>query len=97
MREFKCGYVYILTNWRANVLYVGVTSDLKRRIYEHKLKIIAVSQAHITSINGSIVKRLTGIEDAIQREKQSKAGSRRKKVLSISKLNPAWIDLYDKV
>ena len=41
MREFKCGYVYILTNWRANVLYVGVTSDLKRRICEHKLKIIA--------------------------------------------------------
>ena len=86
-------YVYILSNKRNGTLYIGITNDLERRVYEHK-----------TGLNEGFTKKY-GIKslmyfeeyansyDAIEREKQLKAGSRKKKVELIEKDNPLWKDL----
>jgi putative endonuclease len=88
-------FVYILTNDTHTVLYTGVTNDLLRRVYEHR-----------EGINKGFtwryrVKQLMYYEvfddpiSAIQREKQIKAGSRRKKLELIKKMNPERRDLYE--
>ncbi len=88
-------YVYILTNERSTVLYTGVTSDLSRRVYEHKQGAGSAFTAKYR------VKKLVYYEvtpdarAAIAREKQIKGGSRRKKVELIEVMNPQWRDLYD--
>ena len=91
----KTYYVYILTNWNDKVMYIGVTNNLKRRIYEHKNKLINGFTARYN------VNKLVYFEDtrdvraAIAREKQIKGGSRKKKVDLVNGLNPEWRDLYD--
>ena len=97
MKKDGLGYLYILSNWAGNVLYVGVTNDLKRRIYEHKHKLCGGFTSDYNVDKLVYYEAFDSIEIAIQREKQIKAGSRRKKVLLISRLNPTWIDLYDRV
>ncbi|MGE4420295.1 MAG: GIY-YIG nuclease family protein [Sulfurimonas sp.] len=92
----KKGYIYILSN-NSKTLYVGVTSDLIKRIYEHKNNI---TKGFTTKYN---IKSLVyyeifdSIEDAITREKQLKAGSRLKKIALIESLNPTWKDIYDEL
>ena len=90
----KEGYIYILFNRKNGTLYVGVTSDLIKRIYQHKNKLIegftkkyGVDKLGYYEIYGDI-------ESAIAREKQIKAGSRKKKIDLIEKINPNWDDLY---
>ena len=90
------GYVYILSNWAGNVLYV-VTNNLKRRVFEHKERILRGFTSRYNVNRLVYYEQSDSIEAAIMREKQIKAGSRRKKVLLISKLNTTWIDLYDHV
>jgi putative endonuclease len=91
----KPGYVYILTNAHNKVLYTGVTSNLMRRIWEHKEK---ARKAFTQKYN---VDRLVhyeccdDIRSAIKREKQIKAGSRLKKIELINLFNKEWRDLYD--
>ena len=86
--------VYIVANKRNGTLYTGVTSDLIRRIYEHREGVVPGFTARYGC------KRLVWYElhdeivAAIVREKQIKAGSRRKKLLLIETLNPDWRDLY---
>ena len=89
-------YVYILTNWNRQVLYVGVTNDLAKRLYEHK-------NANADSFTGRYgVDKLVyfetteSIRAAIAREKQIKAYRRAKKNLLIEKTNPQWHDLFEK-
>ena len=88
-------YVYILTNRNDSVLYTGVTNDLKRRVYEHRMKF---KKGFTTRYN---VDKLVYYElgndvySAISREKQIKAGSRQKKLDLINGFNPEWDDLYD--
>ena len=90
------GAVYILTNKNNNVLYTGVTSDLKKRIYEHKNKIYSTSFTNKYNINKLVYyEAFHSIEEAIAREKQIKGGSRDKKIKLIEDLNPDWNDLYD--
>jgi len=90
-------YVYFLTNWDNNVLYVGVTNDLKRRVYEHKH---GLTEGFTRKYN---VHKLVyyevseEIESAILREKQIKGGSRKKKNDLIEKFNPKWEDLWDQL
>ena len=93
----KNSYVYILFNKRNGTLYTGVTSNLIKRIWEHKNKVIAgftktynISKLGYYEIHGDIV-------EAIKREKQIKAGSRKNKIELIEKMNPNWIDLYEKI
>ena len=90
-------YVYIMTNKINTVLYTGVTSDLKKRIWEHKEKVIDGFTKNY-NINKLIFFEIyDDPENAILREKQIKAGPRTKKVELIIGINPEWKDLYDKL
>ena len=85
-----------MSNDNNKVLYTGVTSELKRRVYKHKIK--AYHRSYTARYN---VKKLVYFEryehlwEAINREKQIKAGSRQKKIDLINSMNPAWEDLYE--
>ncbi len=90
----KNGYVYILTNISNTVLYTGVTSDLTERIQKHKSEFYKDSFTSRYNITKLVYYELfESIEDAITREKQIKAGSRKKKIELIEKHNPEWKDL----
>ena len=86
-----------MTNKINTVLYTGVTSDLKKRIWEHKEKVTEGFTKNY-NINKLIFFEIyNDPENAILREKQIKAGSRIKKVKLITGINPEWKDLYDKL
>lgn len=90
-------FVYILANYNNTVLYVGMTNDLVRRVYEHKNKLVkgftekynVNKLVYFEQCNDSLV--------AIKREKQLKAGSRKKKIDLIVEQNPSFNDLYDEI
>lgn len=90
----KCGYVYILASRKDGAIYIGVTSDLIKRVYEHKQDII---KGHTQKYN---IKKLVYFEvyddiaEAILREKQMKVWQRAWKIELIEKENPNWHDLY---
>lgn len=87
-------YVYILTNTQNTVLYTGVTNNLEKRIAEHKAKIYSNSFTARYNIHKLVYfETTTDIESAITREKQIKAGSRKKKLSLIETVNPTWNDL----
>ena len=86
-------YVYIMTNKTHSTLYIGVTSDLEHRAKEHKNKTNPGFTAKY-NINQLVhYEEFEYIEDAINREKQLKAGSRKRKVELITRNNPNWKDL----
>ncbi|WP_068472281.1 GIY-YIG nuclease family protein [Saccharicrinis aurantiacus] len=90
------GAVYILTNKTHQVLYVGVTSKLKQRIYEHKTKFHAKSFTARYGVNLLVYyKGFHSIEEAIAYEKQLKSGNRKRKLDLITEQNPNWSDLYN--
>ena len=90
------GYTYIMTNKNNTVLYTGVTSNLIKRVYEHKESIFPNSFTSKYNLNKLVYfEGFNRIEDAIAREKQIKGGSRRKKIELINSLNPEWNDLID--
>ncbi len=90
-------YVYFLTNWNNKVVYIGVTNDLKRRVYEHK-NALARGFTQKYNVNKLVYYEIyEEIEAAIFREKQIKAGSRQKKNELIVKTNPRWEDLADSI
>ncbi|MFI4919353.1 MAG: GIY-YIG nuclease family protein [Legionellales bacterium] len=89
--------VYLMANKRNGAIYTGVTSNLLKRVYEHK-------HADVPGFTKKYVCKYLVyyelIEDmlsAISREKQLKGGSRKKKLALIETLNPYWEDLYDKL
>ncbi len=88
------GYVYILFNKKHGTLYVGVTTNLKIRVYEHKKKLHQGFSAKYNIDKLGYYEIFENIGAAIQREKQLKAGSRAKKIELIEKMNPNWEDLY---
>ena len=89
--------IYIMTNMRNGTLYVGVTSDLIKRVYQHKnnstpgfsgrydCKLLVYYELHEDMLS------------AITREKQIKGGSRKKKLALIEAMNPKWLDLYAEI
>lgn len=86
-----------MTNKINTVLYTGITSDLKKRIWEHKEKVIDGFTKNY-NINRLIFFEIyNDPENAILREKQIKADSRTKKVELIMGINPEWKDLYDEL
>ena len=89
-------YVYILTNQRNSVLYTGATSDLEKRIYEHKSKIIAGFTKKYNVNKVVYYEIFNNIDEAIYREKQIKSGSRKNKIKLIENANPDWNDLAEK-
>lgn len=88
------GCVYILTNKYHTVLYTGVTSDLKKRLYQHKIKEFKMSfTANYNCDKLVYYENFNRIEEAIAKEKLIKGGSRKAKELLITKSNPQWNDL----
>ena len=85
-------YVYILTN-TTRTLYVGVTNDLERRMYEHKNKLVPgfTSKYNVTWL--AYYEQTSDVESAIAREKEIKGWRRSKKVALIESSNPRWKDL----
>lgn len=90
-------FVYILTNNNNKVLYVGITNDLVRRIYEHKQKIIDGFTKRYNVNKLVYFEQTSDVNSAISREKQLKSFSRDKKENLINHYNPQWIDLYDSI
>ena len=86
-------YVYILSNWDDSVLYIGVTSDLKRRLYEHQNRLADGFTARYNVHKLVYFEYTNDVRSAIDREKQLKGWRRDKKNALISKANPEWIDL----
>ncbi len=93
----KYSYIYILTNEWNTTLYIGVCSDLLKRVYQHKHKTTkGFTQKY--NVNKLVYyEQYQEIEEAILREKQLKSGSRKKKVILIENVNPEWEDLYKKI
>lgn len=91
----KPGYVYIMTNAHNKILYTGVTSDLKKRVWQHKEKTCKGFTGKYNVDKLVYFESMEGIRRAIQREKQIKAGSRKKKIEMISAFNKKWEDLYN--
>ena len=87
-------YIYLLSNKHNNVLYTGVTSDLIRRIYEHKSKLVKGFTQKYNVDRLVYYETCENIVVAIEREKQIKGWSRKKKDDLINALNPDWVDLY---
>lgn len=90
----KESYVYLLANKHKSVLYTGVTSDLIRRIYEHKNKLVKGFTQKYNVDCLVYYEACENIVAAIEREKQIKGWSRKKKDELINTLNPEWGDLY---
>lgn len=95
--EKKQPFVYIMANKRNGTVYVGVTSAPVKRIYEHKTSAIK----GFTSTYGCTIlvwyEQHEDMISAISREKQLKAGSRKKKLEAIEAMNPDWKDLYGSI
>ena len=91
-------YVYILSNAFKSVLYTGVTNDLVRRVYEHKHHLDKGSFTAQYNVEQLVYFESTSdVNAAIEREKQIKSWSRKKKNKLIDSKNPAWDDLYERI
>lgn len=87
--------VYFITNWTGGVLYAGVTSNLQKRIYEHKYKVVK-GFSNTYNVSKLVYYEIyEDAENAIMREKQIKKWRRSKKDALVNKMNPDWRDLYD--
>ncbi len=93
----KQGYIYILFNKRNGTLYTGVTSDLVKRIYEHKNKVVDGFTKKYDVDKLGYYEVFDDITTAIEREKQIKSGPRKKKLNLIESMNPERKDLYDDI
>ncbi len=92
MREY-C--VYIMTNHTNTVLYTGVTNDLQRRVLQHRSGEGGKFTSKYHTIKLVYFETSPNVRAAIAREKQIKAGPRKKKVELINSINPEWKDLYE--
>jgi len=95
MPENKQYYLYLLTNNNNTTIYTGVTSNLIKRIWQHKNK-FAKGFTYKYNITKLVYYEVYDKpENAITREKQIKAGTRENKINLINSMNPEWIDLFD--
>lgn len=86
---------YILTNWSGKVMYIGVTNDLQRRLYEHRHQ-LADGFTKRYNVHKLVYFEQTGdVRAAIAREKQLKGWSREKKNALVASANPTWRDLSE--
>ena len=90
-------YVYIMTNPRKTVLYTGVTNDLVRRVWQHQNGRADGFTARYHCSELALYEVFLDSYNAITREKQIKAGSRRRKVELIERMNPEWRDLSEEL
>jgi putative endonuclease len=93
----KKGCVYIMSNKQDGVLYIGVTSDIVKRVYEHKNDFVDGFTKQYNLKNLVYYEVYDEIEEAIKREKQLKNWHREWKIELINKQNPHWEDLYESI
>ena len=93
MEKLYC--IYIMTNKGNSVLYTGVTSDLRKRVCQHKNKLVSGFTSKYNVDKLVYYEVSSDSYSAISREKQIKAGSRKRKLDLINSMNPEWRDLYD--
>ena len=86
-------YVYILTNWNDKVMYVGMTNNLERRVYEHKHKLVEGFTAKYNINKLVYYEECQDVNAALAREKEIKKWRREKKNMLIQEANPTWQDL----
>lgn len=92
------GCVYILTNAHKTVLYTGVTSDLRSRVYQHKHHLYKNSFTDRYNVEYLMYyEGFDRIEEAIAKEKEIKKWNRQKKIDLITSFNPEWRDMWDEV
>ncbi len=93
--EERAYWVYLMTNPTNQVLYTGVTGNLARRVWDHKQKLVEgfTKKYNVTKL--VLAEPYEDIRDAIEREKQIKAGSRKRKIDLVETENPEWRDLND--
>jgi putative endonuclease len=89
-------FIYIVTTVSNTVLYTGVTNDLRRRVLEHRTNKGSMFTKKYKLYKLVYYESGDGISSAITREKQIKAGSRKKKIDLINSINPTWDDLNEK-
>ncbi len=94
-KKMKQPAIYIMASKRNGTLYTGVTSNLKKRVYEHKHSIIEGFTEKYDCKMLVYYETCETMEQAIMREKQLKAGSRKNKLKLIESVNQEWLDLYD--
>jgi putative endonuclease len=90
-------YLYMMTNANNTVLYTGVTNNLVRRIHEHKEGVGGKFTSRYQVNKLVYFEVFADPENANQREKQIKAGSRSRKIKLIESINPAWQDLSERI
>ena len=88
-------YVYILTNKKEGVFYIGVTSNLPKRIWEHKNKVAEGFSKKYNLDKLVYYEVFDDAENAIRREKRLKRWNREWKIQAIEEFNPDWLDLYE--
>ena len=89
----KTYYVYLVTNWNNKVLYIGVTNNLERRLYEHKNKLVKGFTEKYNVNKLVYFEQTSDIESAITREKEIKKWRREKKNNLVESVNKKWNDL----
>lgn len=97
LRKQKQYYIYILTNKHNTVLYTGVTSNLERRVHEHKSGTGSAFSRRYHADKLVYYEIFGDSATAIAREKQIKAGSRQKKIDLVNSMNAEWRDLYEEI
>ena len=91
-------YVYILTNVTGTTMYVGITRDLVRRMYEHRHKLDPGSFTAKYDVHKLVYFECTNdVNSAIEREKQIKGWNRARKNKLVESRNPRWEDLYESI
>ena len=94
MKEWKPA-IYIMTNKRNGTIYTGVTNNLITRVHQHKQGLQPGFTKQYGCTKLVYYELYADMLSAIAREKQIKAGSRKKKLALIEGMNPRWLDLYD--
>jgi putative endonuclease len=96
MKKDRQYYVYILTNKSNKVIYIGVTNDLDRRMFEHKNKLVEGFTKRYNLVKLVYYEMTEDVQSAIRREKQLKNWHRDWKINLIKQFNPEWNDLSER-
>ena len=90
-------YIYIMASKRNGTLYIGVTNNLLKRVYEHKNDLVEGFTKKYGVHRLVYYEQTEDVKSAIQREKRLKKWKREWKIDLIEQMNPDWVDLYDKL
>ena len=88
-------YTYILTNWNNKVMYIGMTNNLERRLYEHRHHVVAGFTCKYNVCKLVYYESTDDVKAAIMREKQLKGWIRARKNALVESTNPTWRDLSE--